>query len=224
MVIRTNTQNDECPHTSLAMSQEPRWPAVMAFVAVGLLSLAHPPALTAGPRWLVVGSIGILLIPAIIAHTSGRHVFAHVLLTVANALVTVTMLVSVVLLIGALPAHKIEPPVLLRSAASLWVTNVIVFALWYWRLDGGGPQARDRREVHREGAFSFPQMHLDVPDRASWRPGFVDYLFLAFNTSTALSPADTEVLTRWAKMMMMAQAVISLTIIVILAARAVNIL
>ncbi len=206
------------------VTQEPRWPAVTAFVAVGLLSLAHPPALTAGPRWLVVGSIGILLIPAMIAHRAGQHSFAHVLLTVANTLVTVTMLVSAGLLIASLPAHKIEPPVLLRSAAALWATNVIVFALWYWRLDAGGPHARDGRIDHRDGAFSFPQMHLDVPGHSSWRPGFVDYLFLAFNTSTALSPADTEVLARWAKMMMMAQSAISLTIIVILAARAVNIL
>src|SRR6266702_599082 len=99
------------------VTQEPRWPAVTAFVAVGLLSLAHPPALTPGPRWLVVGSIGILLIPAMIAHRTGRHSFAHVLLTIANALVTVTMLVSAGLLIGALAGHRIEPPVLLRSAA-----------------------------------------------------------------------------------------------------------
>ena len=68
------------------VTQEPRWPAVTAFVAVGLLSLAHPPALTAGPRWLVVGSIGILLIPAMIAHKAGQHSFAHVLLTIANTL------------------------------------------------------------------------------------------------------------------------------------------
>jgi uncharacterized membrane protein len=206
------------------VTQEPRWPALTAFVAVGLLSLAHPPALTAGPRWLVVGSIGILLIPAIIAHRTGQHRFAHLLLVVANVLVTTTMLVSVGLLIGSLPKHQIEPPVLLRSAAALWATNVIVFALWYWRLDAGGPAERDRRVDHRQGAFSFPQMHLEVPGHAGWRPGFVDYLFLAFNTSTALSPADTEVLTRWAKLMMMAQSCISLTIIVILAARAVNIL
>ena len=206
------------------VNQEPRWPAVTAFVAVGLLSLAHPPALTAGPRWLVVGSIGILLIPAIIAHRAGQHSFAHFMLMIANVLVTITMLVSVGLLIGALAAHKIEPPVLLRSAALLWLTNVIVFALWYWRLDAGGPHARDDRIEHRDGAFSFPQMHLDVPGHMSWRPGFVDYLFLAFNTSSALSPADTEVLARWAKLMMMAQSCISLTIIVILAARAVNIL
>ena len=217
MVVRPKLQNDE-------VQQEPRWPAVTAFVAVGLLSFAHPPALVAGPRWLVVGSIAILLIPAIIAHGMGQHGFAHVLLTIANALVTVTMLVSVALLIAALATHTIAPPQLLRSAAALWATNVIVFALWYWRLDAGGPHARDRRGEHREGAFSFPQMHLDVPGRASWRPGFVDYLFLAFNTSSALSPADTEVLTRWAKLMMMAQSCISLTIIVILAARAVNIL
>ncbi|GAC1437866.1 MAG: hypothetical protein NVSMB68_09750 [Thermoanaerobaculia bacterium] len=202
---------------------EPRWPAVVAFAAIALLSLVHPPAVTPGPRWLVTGLTGLLIIPALIAHRTNQGGIAHALLICANAVVTLTLIASVFLLIVALPPKTIEATVLLRSAAALWVTNILIFALWYWRLDAGGPYVRERRDNHGEGAFLFPQMAMRDED-PEWRPGFVDYLFLAFNTSTALSPADTQVLSRWAKLLMMGQASLSLTIIVILAARAINIL
>src|SRR2546423_4770001 len=124
---------------------------------------------------------------------------------------------------------------MLRSAALLWATNVLVFALWYWRLDGGGPNDRDGRPAHTRGAFLFPQMTADgaaaagveLGDRAGgvrWSPRFVDYLFLAFNTSTAFSPTDVPVLSRWAKVLVMLQSLISLTTLAILVGRAVNIL
>jgi uncharacterized membrane protein len=117
----------------------------------------------------------------------------------------------------------------LRSAACLWFTNILVFALWYWRLDAGGPHGRDSRFGHPDGAFLFPQMSMPPEAKLkageeAWSPNFVDYLFLAFNTSTALSPTDVPVLTRWAKVLMMLQSLISLTVLVLLAARAVNIL
>jgi uncharacterized membrane protein len=104
-----------------------------------------------------------------------------------------------------------------------------VFASWYWRLDAGGPRERERRGVHTDGAFLFPQMTLDQQAKREmgedrWSPGFVDYLFLAFNISTAFSPTDSPVLSRWAKSLMMVQALISLTTVALLAARAVSIL
>jgi uncharacterized membrane protein len=203
---------------------EPRWPALVAFAGIAVMSLAHPPAVTPGPRWLVVCVVVALLIPAMIAHRMQQGGLAHLLLIIANAVVTLALIASVALLITALHPKTIEATTLLRSAAALWVTNILVFALWYWRLDAGGPYERERRTNHVEGAFLFPQMVMRSENAASWRPGFVDYLFLAYNTSTALSPADTGVLSRWAKLMMMAQASLSLTIIVILAARAINIL
>jgi len=123
------------------------------------------------------------------------------------------------------PAHKESPIALLRSGATLWISNVLVFALWYWRLDAGGPYSRGLRPGHTEGAFLFPQMTMPVDLRKErWSPMFIDYLFLAFNTSTALSPTDVPILSRWAKIMVMIQALISLTVTVILVARAVNIL
>jgi hypothetical protein len=111
----------------------------------------------------------------------------------------------------------------------LWISNILVFALWYWRLDAGGPWRREQLQRHVTAAFLFPQFVMEAEDRDEakldqWTPNFVDYLFIAFNTSTAFSPTDTAPLTRWAKALMMVQSVISLTIVVLLAARAVNIL
>jgi hypothetical protein len=128
-----------------------------------------------------------------------------------------------------LPTHKDQPVELLRAAGALWVGNILVFASWYWRLDGGGPNERDRQGVHTDGAFLFPQMMMDQSQKRQmgeecWSPGFVDYLFLAFNTSTAFSPTDVPVLSRWAKVLMIVQSMISLATVALLAARAVNIL
>ena len=147
----------------------------------------------------------------------------------ASAVVTVSLSISLVLLIWRLPGHKETPAQLLRAAGALWICNLLIFACWYWRLDAGGPHQRALRRSHTDGAFLFPQMVLDPDLRREmgedqWRPGFVDYLFLAFNTSTAFSPTDVPVLSRWAKVLMMLQATISLGTIAILAARAVNIL
>jgi hypothetical protein len=133
------------------------------------------------------------------------------------------------MLISHLPEHKESPPELLISAGALWICNMLVFACWYWGLDAGGPHRRDLQNFHTDGAFLFPQMLLDPQLRREmgeehWRPGFVDYLFLAYNTSTAFSPTDVPVLSRWAKVLMMVQATISLATVALLAARAVNIL
>ena len=113
---------------------------------------------------------------------------------------------------------------MLRSATALWVTNVVVFALWYWMLDAGGPLKRDCGRMSLESSFLFPQMLSKERRHESWTPHFMDYLFLAFNTSTAFSPTDTAVLSRWAKFGTMLQSLISLTIVALLAARAVNVL
>src|ERR1700730_18247258 len=208
---------------------EPRWPAAIAVLAVGGLYLALPASLTIGPRWLFPGIIAVLLVPTVISHQAGKHHLNRILGFTVTGLVTLGMIASVTLLIAALPAHKESPTALLLSAASLWFTNILVFGLWYWRLDAGGPHGRDLRAGHPDGAFLFPQMTM-LPaakaeaGREAWSPNFLDYLFLAFNTSTAFSPTDVPVLARWGKVLMMLQSLISLTIIVLLAARAVNIL
>jgi hypothetical protein len=208
---------------------EPRWPAMLALLAIGGLRFALPEALSWGPDWLLLGILAILAIPTVLTHRSGLNTLNRILGIVTSAIVTLDMIWSLGLLIAALPKHTQSPVALLQSAAALWIANILVFASWYWRLDGGGPSARDRRGVHTDGAFLFPQMTLTPETRRimgedTWSPGFVDYLFLAFNTSTAFSPTDVPVLSRWAKVMMMIQSLISLATIALLAARAVNIL
>ena len=208
---------------------EPRWPAVLALLAVGGLRLALPESLSAGPDWLLLAIVGLLLIPTVWSRQRGLDNLNKILGYVVTGFVTADMIWSLYLLVAALPSHKEAPQDLLRSAAALWITNVLVFASWYWRLDAGGPHARELRGAHTDGAFLFPQMTLDRQARLnmseqSWSPNFVDYLFLAFNTSTAFSPTDSPVLSRWAKALMMVQSLISFATVALLAARAVNIL
>ena len=208
---------------------EPRWPAMLALLAVCGLRLALPESLSVGPDWLLIAVVGVLLIPTIWARYRGLDLLNKILGYVLTSIVTVDMVWSLWLLVAALPSHKQMPQDMLMSAAALLITNVIVFASWYWRLDAGGPRARELRGVHTDGAFLFPQMTLNQQAKRemgeeSWSPGFVDYLFLAFNTSTAFSPTDSPVLSRWAKVLMMIQALISFTTVALLAARAVNIL
>ncbi len=208
---------------------EPRWPSAVAMIAIGGLFYALPSAMTVGPDWLVMVLVAVLIIPAIFFHRVGMYRANQILGYLAQGVVTLSLAASLVMLVLRLPGHKDTPAELLRAAAALWVSNMLVFASWYWRLDAGGPNQRDLLRSHTDGAFLFPQMVLDPELRKEmgedeWRPGFVDYLFLAFNTSTAFSPTDVPVLSRWAKVLMMLQSAISLTAIAILAARAVNIL
>ncbi len=215
--------------TDVPANPEPRWPAMLALFAVGGLRLALPDYLNAGPGWLLIVVVAILTIPTVLARRYKNFTLNQILGYVLTSIVTIDTVWSLYLLIAALPSHKETPRDMLISAGALWVANILVFASWYWRLDGGGPHARELRGAHVDGAFLFPQMTLDPQTRRqmgeqSWSPGFIDYLFLAFNTSTAFSPTDVPVLSRWAKVLMMIQSLISLATVVLLAARAVNIL
>ena len=209
--------------------REPRWPALIALLSIGALHYALPSALSPGPDWLVLSLVILFVTPAIISTRFGSWRMATILGFLASAVVTAALIASLTLLVLRLPAHRDTPLELLRSAGTLWICNLLVFACWYWRLDAGGPHQRDLRGAHTDGAFLFPQMILDPELRREmgedrWSPGFVDYLFLAFNTSTAFSPTDVPVLSRWAKLLMMVQSTISLATVAIIAARAVNVL
>ena len=199
-------------------------------LAIGGLYAALPESLIGGaPRWLLPAIVIVLLVTIVISHHRGNHALHQALGYVLNSVVTAALIFSLTLLLWELTEHKIEPYRLLRSAAALWMSNFLVFASWYWRLDGGGPHQRALTRGHTDGAFLFPQMtmHPEAKSAAGeeeWEPNFVDYLFLAFNTSTAFSPTDVPVLSRWAKILMMVQALISLLVIALLAGRAVNIL
>jgi hypothetical protein len=197
--------------------------------SIGGLYYALPSQLSVGPDWLVLVLVAALTIPTVVSQCWGNWRLSQCLGYAASGVVTLSVVISLSLLISRLPAHKETPLQLLHAASALWICNLLVFACWYWRLDAGGPHQRDLRRSHTDGAFLFPQMVLDPDLRAEmgedrWSPGFVDYLFLAYNTSTAFSPTDVPVLSRWAKVLMMLQSSISLATIAILAARAVNIL
>jgi len=209
--------------TMLERSPQPVWPAALAVLAVGGLQLVLPDALTIGPPWLLLAVVTVLLIPVVIAKMQGSFALNQILGYILLSVVTAAMVWSLSVLVRSLLLHQITPSVLLRSATALWVTNILVFASWYWRLDAGGPHARHVKGNHTEGDFLFPQMTMKKPPQ-TWSPGFVDYLFLAFNTSTAFSPTDSPVLSPWAKVAMMVQSTISFATVALLAARAINIL
>jgi hypothetical protein len=208
---------------------EPRWQALLALVAIGGIYLALPSSFIVGPVWLLPALIAVLLIPTIMTHRMGRHSLNHALGTVINAIITLALIGSVALLVRTLPGQKQAPLPLLLSGAELWITNVLVFALWYWRLDGGGPTARDKRREFGSRSFVFPQMQIEKIERGRfnverWRPGFVDYLFIAFTQSSTFGPTDAPLLAHWAKLLTMCQILISLSIVVLLISRAVGIL
>jgi len=200
---------------------ETRWPAAIAVIGLGGSSLALPEDMIPGPRWLVPILILVLLIPTILAHRRGRHRIDVVLGYAISVIVTLALIASLASLLRLVGSRS--APELLKSAAILWVTNILVFALWYWRLDAGGPHERAARGEHTAGAFFFPQMMDSAPNPdPSWSPRFVDYLFVSFCTSTAFSPTDTPVLSRWAKLLTMVQALISLLCVAVLASKAIG--
>lgn len=206
---------------------EPRWQALLAFLAVGAVYLALPRNLIIGPTWLLPTLIVVLLVPTVVSHRSGKHSLNRALGILINGITTLALIGSVVLLVRALPSGREGPLDLLFSGGLLWLTNVLVFALWYWRLDGGGPTVRHEEKKFGSTSFLFPQMQIPHDERAQfacvhWRPRFIDYLFVAFTQSSTFGPTDAPILARWAKALAMVQICISLSIVILLIARAVG--
>lgn len=220
---------------------EPRWHASLAIVAALALYITLPPRLTLGPIWLFPLLVLALLIPLSVLvprrHAETRHLRVAGILLIA--IVNFFNIVSVGLLIDGFfhPARVTElnsAAMLLRHGTQIWLTNIIVFALWFWELDGDGPEVR----AHASGAiefrnadFLFPQMQVAIMGSqtppcidVTWKPRFFDYLYLAFTNSTAFSPADVMPLSRWAKALMLVEALISLLTIAIVLARSVSLI
>ena len=216
------------PHNQID-KPEPRWQALLAVLAVGAIYLALPRDLIVGPTWLLPTLIIVLLVPTVVSHRAGKRSLNRALGIIINAIIAMAVIGSVGLLVRALPSHREAPLVLLRSGGLLWLTNVIVFALWYWRLDGGGPTMRHDQKKFGSKSFLFPQMQIPHDERAQfacahWRPRFIDYLFVAFTQSSTFGPTDAPLLARWAKVLAMIQVFISLSIIILLISRAVGVL
>ena len=208
---------------------EPRWQAILALLAIGGIYLALPRDLVIGPVWFLPAVIVVLLVPTVVSHRVGRQSLNRTLGIIISGIITLALIGSVILLVRALPTHREPAAQLLRSGGLLWLTNVIVFALWYWRLDGGGPSLRHKQKKFGSTSFVFPQMQIPHDERAQfeclrWRPHFIDYLFVAFTQSSTFGPTDAPLLARWAKVLAMTQISISLTIVVLLISRAVGVL
>ncbi|GAC1502243.1 MAG: hypothetical protein NVS1B14_06910 [Vulcanimicrobiaceae bacterium] len=215
-------------------TDEPRWHASLGVLAALFLYVTLPPRLIIGPLWLVPLLVLLVLVPLSVLSPK-RHretVEVRIASILLIALLNVFNVASAVLLVWAVlhpQAGKLEGAKLMAGGMQIWLTNILVFALWYWELDAGGPE----RRAHCSSAatfervdFLFPQMGLGVQSAiaAVWKPLFWDYVFLAFTNATAFSPADTFPLTRLAKLLVLAEALISFTTIGIIVARAVNIL
>ena len=199
----------------------------VAALAIGVAFLGLPDRLTVGPNWLALAISAAVLLPLLVTALVRplNHEVARMLRASLQVLLTAALLSSVGLLVTHLGDNDLKNAIgaggLLRAGALLWVSNVLIFSVWYWELDGDGPVHRHQRG-HPAADFLFPQQQGG--NLSGWRAGFVDYLFLAFCSATALSPADTMPLTRRAKLLMMAEALISIAIIALLVARSVNIL
>ena len=208
---------------------EPRWQAILALLAIGGIYLALPRDLVIGPIWLVPAVIVVLLVPTVVSHRVGGQSVNRTLGIIISGITTLALIGSVILLVRTLPTQRESPLQLLRSGGLLWLTNVMVFALWYWRLDGGGPTFRHKQKKFGSTSFLFPQMQIPHDERDQfecmrWRPLFIDYLFVAFTQSSTFGPTDAPLLARWAKVFSITQISISLTIVVLLISRAVGVL
>jgi uncharacterized membrane protein len=210
--------------------ESPFWPAAAIVAAAGLYAdlpsrflLGSSAGAFEVVRWVVPGLT--LLVLASLAAIRPRGRLTRRRLAIGTiGIVSVANAVSIGLLIHLLiNGAEANASPLLRAAVHMWVVNVLLFALWYWQLDGGGPLSRPSCAPH-ERDFLFPQQMEEALARSGWRPLFLDYLYCSFTNATAFSPTDTMPLSRWAKMLMLVQSAISLALAVMVVARAVNIL
>src|SRR5438067_6104480 len=225
--------------TSADLGESPIWPTAAILTAAALYATL-PGRFIAGPsagifgsvRW-IVPVLTVLLLAVLLAsvpegklaraldlRTGRLHVGRHVLSLGVISLLSLANAAAIYLLVHSLinGAHVVASP-LLRAAVHLWCVNVLVFALWFWQLDGGGPLERPKCAPHARD-FLFPQQTEPALLAGGWQPKFLDYLFVSFTNSSAFSPTDALPLSRWAKMLMLVQSAISLSLAVMVVARA----
>ncbi len=205
---------------------ESYWAARAAVLVIIVLQLFLSEKYTLGPSWLLPSLELALLIPLSLVSRMRPQAeqFQRTAAILLLGLTNLANLYSLVYLVESLlHGSKATGVALLVNALNIWFTNVIIFALWYWELDRGGPLRRRQHQSHKPDFF-FPQMTNPELAHPNWRPGFVDYLFVAFTNATAFSPTDTLPLSAGAKLLMMVQSAISLLTVALVAARAVNIL
>jgi len=208
---------------------EARWQAAVAVAIAIALQFPLPGRLVLlRPVWLLPLLEGLLLLVLIVAnpHRINRESRAirmlgltlAAVLSLANAWSVARLVIG---LVNGTEGSSAGP--LLATGGIIWLTNVIIFALWYWEFDRGGPAARaNATRIYPD--FMFVQMTSPQLAPPHWEPAFGDYLYLSFTNATAFSPTDVMPLSRWAKMAMTAQAAVSIVTVALVVARAVNIL
>jgi hypothetical protein len=200
----------------------PRWSFFIAILTIGGLLSVLTESLTIGPSWFIPVIVIVLLILMFISILRSNQITTRFIALITTGIVTAGLISSVVFLVYDLITHTGGSAVnLFFNSAILWVTNITVFSIWYWEIDQGGPYLRHVNKTQPTD-FLFPQMYSDSQLWKNWKPGFADYYFLAFNTSAALGPTDTMVMSRRAKLLMNAQASISLVIVVVLVAHSIG--
>jgi len=206
-------------------SRRPVFVAALVIIA-GQAWVAH--SLRLSPFWLFP-LISTVLLVASIAVYEGRDEPGLPLRVLSHALSAVLILanaLSLILLVrGVFLGSHLEPTGLLFAGLALWVVNIAVFALLFWELDGGGPEARADGYKDRCPDFVFPQQQADQQGltAATWKPSFYDYAYVSLTSSIAFSPTDAMPYSRWAKLVMGAENVLSLATLAVIIARAVNI-
>ncbi len=210
-------------------ASEPFWPAQLTIVVAIVLQVALPERLTAGPSWLVPAMEGVLLVGMFVVtpnQVEDEHPRRRRIALGLTAIVSAANIYS----LGALTHYLLHSKLgsgggreLIVAGTLIWLTNFLIFGLWYWELDRGGP---GRRAAGHDNApdFLFPQMSDDRIEPIGWRPKFIDYLYVSLTNATAFSPTDTMPLSPLAKSTMGIQALVSLVTIGLIVSRAVNIL
>lgn len=205
---------------------EPRWPASLALVVCIALYVVLPSRLVIGPRWLVPALIVLPLIPLSLRrhrHPNESPLVRRVTI-VLIALISVANVLSMALLVHHLLTSAVtQGRELVYSAVSIWITNVVIFGLWFWEIDRGGPH---RRAGHTTSwpDLQFPQMENPALAPPDWYPHFTDYLYTSLANGTSFAPADAMPLSARAKALFAAESIVSLVTFAVVAARAVNIL
>jgi uncharacterized membrane protein len=208
-------------------ASEPFWPAQATVLAAIALQLLLPSRLTVGPRWLIPTLEGALLLGMFLAtpkELQGEHPLRRAVAIGLTAFVSAANIYSLGALTHFLLHHNVgNGRQLIVSGVLIWLTNFLIFGLWYWEMDRGGP---GKRTAGHDGPpdFLFPQMNDDAIQPRGWRPKFIDYLYVSLTNATAFSPTDTMPLSGTAKSVMGAQALVSVVTIGLIVSRAVNIL
>lgn len=206
---------------------EPRWPAALALIAAIALYFFLPSTLIVGPRWVLPALELLLVVPLVITNPDRRNADTTALRVASILLIAIISIANIsalALLVHDLLRHTdIDGKPLIYSAIALWFNNVIVFALWYWEVDGGGPADRHNTPV-QSCDFLFPQQSTPEVFTAEWKPAFMDYLYLSFSNSTTFGATDTMPISRRSKALMMLQSGSALITIVLVASRAINVL